>query len=302
MRRYIHFLPKTLYILVAIIGTATLTACASLSGYPNDPDNNATLDDLKTKYFGLCPEEAKYNGLDPKDPNRRAIRDDIVLSRMRAYDIEFSQFQRLLYSSGTTVTAGGDLAVLALNGLAAVTGGAAIKSGLSAASGGIVGAKGVVNKELYYQKTIPAIISQMEANRAKVKLAIFEGLKLPDDKYPLQRAESDLSDLNDAGSIPNAISNVTQTATDSKNKTQEAIKATYATSTSAEKIRAWLFPDGKVVDKNRLDALQSWLDNNTDTSLHGIPAALLATGDLSNIDLEPARLRALGDPKLNIPK
>ena len=151
------------------------------------------------------------------------MRDEIILSRIHVYDMEFSRFQRLLAGSSNVASVGSDFAVLTLNGLATVTGGTATKSALSAASGGIVGAQGNVNKDLFYQKTIPAIISQMEANRAKVKLTIFDGLKLSDNQYPLQRAESDLADLNDAGSIPAAISSVTQTATNSKNESQAAI-------------------------------------------------------------------------------
>jgi hypothetical protein len=298
MRRFAHFLPQALYILVAIIWTASLTACASLSGYPEDPDNKATLDSLQAKYFGLCSEEAEYNKLDPADPRRRAMRDEIVLSRMRAYDIEFSRFQRLLYGAGASVALGSDLAIGVLGGLGAVTGGAATKSALSAASGGIVGAQGNVNKDLYYQKTLPALIAQMEANRVKVKQAIFEGLKLPDAQYPLQRAESDLADLNDAGSIPNAISNITQSATEAKNKTHDAIKATYATSASAQRIRAWLYSGGKV-DKSHIEALKTWLDKYY-PQLHLSPAEL-AIEDQPGVTLEPTRQHAVADQTLNIP-
>lgn len=235
MRRYIHFLPQALYILLAIIWTASLTACASVGGYPQAPETDANLQALKANYFApnstcVCNyDKLRLEYIRTKLPADaellKAMRDEIVLSRVHVYDIEFSCFQRLLYGTGNTVTLGSDLAVLALSGFGAVTGGAATKSALSAASGGIVGAKGAVDKDLYYQKTLPALILQMEANRAKVKLAIFEGLKLPDAQYPLQRAESDLADLNDAGSIPNAISNITQTATEAKNETQDAIKA-----------------------------------------------------------------------------
>jgi hypothetical protein len=312
MHRYIHILVQTLYITLLIICMAGLTSCATLGGYPQDPETDDNLQALKAAYFAPNSKcECAYNELRLKYKESRlpadadalkAMRDEIVLSRVHVYDMEFSRFQRLLAGSSNVTSVGSDFAILTLNGLAAVTGGTATKSALSAASGGIVGAQGNVNKDLFYQKTIPAIISQMEANRAKVKLTIFEGLKLPDDQYPLQRTESDLADLNDAGSIPAAISSVTQAATDSKNENQDLIKATFAASTSAQKIRSWLYTGGKV-DQSRLEALQAWLDKNTDTKVQGIPAALLATGEgsVQGTDLEDVRKRALEDPTLKIP-
>jgi len=314
VRRCIHFLLKPVYILLAFIWIAALTSCASTGGYPHDPETDANLQVLEVNYFAPNSEcECKYNKLRLKYSESKlasdadllkAMRDEIVLSRIHVYDIEFSRFQRLLAGSGNAVSVGGDLAVLTLSGLAAVTGGAAAKSALSAASGGIVGAQGSINKDLYYQKTIPAIISQMEANRAKVKLAIFEGLKLSDAEYSLQRAYVDLSELNDAGSIPSAISNITQASTEMKNKAQDEIRGTYATSASARRIRAWLHPQGKM-DLNRFKALDTWAKKNYPDLNQNLPlASLLATEQASvqGYDLEAIRRSAVTDPTLNIPE
>ncbi|MFZ1991427.1 MAG: hypothetical protein WAW96_16840 [Alphaproteobacteria bacterium] len=278
---------------------AIATGCAGMQGYPKDPESGSALTALQAKYFG--PEsEARYENLKPDAPNyeelRRAMRDDIVLGRMRAYDIEFSLFQRSLNSGGNYISVGSDLTALVLNGLGATTGNAATKSALSAASGGVIGAQGVVNKDLFYQKTVPAIIAQMEANRAKVKLAIFAGLKQPDAEYALKRADSDLSDLNDAGSLPNAVSNITQQSTQQKNDTQSLIEM-YQSTTSIEtetttKLQSWLYPAGNL-DRSRFKTLQNWLTNNSDASLRNVPSAVFVSADLPDKSLEAARKRAI---------
>jgi hypothetical protein len=289
---------------MAIIIAAMVTACTAIEGFPPNPEDSATLDALRAKYFGPHSEDS----YDVSPPSiKQTIRDDIVYGRMHVYDLEFSQFQRALYGNGNIMTVGGDLTALVLNGIGATTGGAGTKAAMNAASGGIIGAQGDINKDLFYNKALPAVISQMEANREKVKLAIITGLKQSDTVYSLKRANLDLAVLNDAGSLPNAISNITQQSTDSKNAIQAQIQAlqslTYTNTDAAVKLRAWLYVNGKV-DQTHYNALQTWLNNQPEAFLksRGYPPAAFVTGDDPNHDLEPIRQRALNDPTLNISK
>ena len=135
---------------------------------------------------------------------------------MRACDIEFADFERRLYGDGNVVGLGGDLVGLVLTGLIATTGNAATKSALGAASAGVIGASAAINKDLYYQKTIPALLAQMEADRLKALAPITTGLKLSDADYPLMQAYIDLDAYKSAGSIPAAITAINQNAGDTK--------------------------------------------------------------------------------------
>jgi hypothetical protein len=108
-------------------------------------------------------------------------------------------------------------------GKATTTGNAATKAALGAASTGIIGANAAINKDLYYQKTIPALLTQMEANRLKAKLPIAQGLTQPDSKYSLLKAYIDLDAYKDAGSMPAAISSITQSAANDKQLAQNNI-------------------------------------------------------------------------------
>jgi hypothetical protein len=196
-------------------------ACVPIEGYPKDPENtDATLTALQPFFDGTAEKEyLAATG----DAARTPLRDEIILRRLRGYDIEFSNFQRQLYGQSNTVTLGSDLIGLVLGGLTATTGTATTKAALGAASTGVIGANAAINRDLYYQKTIPALITQMEANRLKAKLPMVQGIAQPDSKYPLMQAYIDLDAYKDAGSIPAAISSVTQSAANDKQAAQENV-------------------------------------------------------------------------------
>ncbi|MFI5020045.1 MAG: hypothetical protein ACHQRJ_00125 [Alphaproteobacteria bacterium] len=201
---------------------AALAACAPIRGYPDDPeDTSATLTRLMPYFDGT--EEAQYVALQNDATLRQQKRDEIVLARIRAYDIEFADFEEKLYLQGNSVSTGSDLLLLILAGLTATTGNAATKAALGAASAGVVGAQAAISKDLYYQKTIPALLEQMEANRTQAKLTIFKGLDQTDAQYPLTKAYLDLDALKAASSIPGAIAAITQQAGDAKTKAQGEI-------------------------------------------------------------------------------
>ena len=213
----------------ALVGLAVcawcglLADCAPVVGYPKDPeDTDATLVTLAPYFNGS--KEADYVNTDPTNVVlRKQKRDVIILERIHAYNIEFADFERRLYGDGNEVSLGSDLVGLVLGGLIATTGNAATKSALGAASIGVSGANTAINKDLYYQKTIPALLAQMEADRLKALAPIAAGLKLSDADYPLMQAYIDLDAYKTDGSIPGAINAVNQSAGNAKDDAQAVI-------------------------------------------------------------------------------
>jgi hypothetical protein len=221
MRCFLKFAPwRLVRVAILVCGCLpSLFACAPIQGYPLDPEiTDATLKNLGPYFNGR--EETNYiNAVG--DGGKTPIRDAVVYARIRGYDIEFSDFEKSLYSQSNGIAFGSDLVGLILGGLTATTGNAATKAALGAASVGVIGANAAINKDLYYQKTIIALMPQMEANRAGAKLPIVKGLILPDSKYNLFQAYSDLDAYKNAGSIPAAISAVTQNAENQKADAQQ---------------------------------------------------------------------------------
>jgi hypothetical protein len=187
-----------------------LAACAQIDGYPADPATDRSLPQALRDALDQTAVD-KYSALEDKE-RRAKERDRIVFARMDAYEVEFQSFKRRLWGDSNLVGAGGDLTLLTLGGLGATTGHVATASALAAASIGIVGAQTAISKDVYYQRTMPALLAQIEANRDKVKTKILTGLAKPDDQYPLGMAILDLHALQGASGIPDAVAEVTQQA------------------------------------------------------------------------------------------
>jgi hypothetical protein len=100
------------------------------------------------------------------------------------------------------------MAAVGLGAATAVVGGATSKAILGAISGGIIGAKGIMDKDIFYSKTMPALLSQMEAQRKTQLVKIRSGLQRPVDEYPLSEALIDIEEYYKAGSIPAAVQGI----------------------------------------------------------------------------------------------
>jgi hypothetical protein len=282
-----------------LLAALMLPGCAALVGYPKDPEN--TTDVLKSLKPYFDPKNEAAYSAEPDSTKRRAMRDTIVLNRVRTYDIDFAQYEKSLWSSGNSVTIGGDLVALALGGLATTVASTSAKTGYAAANTGVVGAGAAINRDLFFQRTLPALLAQMEANRARVKLKILAGIKQSDDQYSLPLADLDLGDLKSAGSMPAAVSNITQQATNDKQAAETKIDAlrtgTLSSTSTTTRLRAWVSPNGQV-DPTKMKALQDWMNADPiDADLHGIPPEVLI--DLDNPQMEADRARAIS--ALNVP-
>lgn len=211
---------------LSLASLAVLTGCSSLEGYARRPDDPAYITAKRSTYFSSNAQSSREQDyIDETDPiKRRTIRDEIVYARMDVIEFDFDNLERELNSAGNGISLGGDLAVLVANGIGATTGGKQTKATLNAISGGIVGAQGTINKDLYYQKTLPALLSQMEANRDRVKAEILAGLARPDAEYPLGAAQLDLRRLVRAGSIPASVGEITQKATADKHDAADQVQ------------------------------------------------------------------------------
>ncbi|MBV8778986.1 MAG: hypothetical protein JO258_17465, partial [Alphaproteobacteria bacterium] len=88
--------PRLFSKLVAILATigcvGFVVGCAPIRGYPDDPENtDQTLASLAPYFNGGGAEQQYTHCSDPVQCT--AKRNEIVLARMRAYDIEFADFE-----------------------------------------------------------------------------------------------------------------------------------------------------------------------------------------------------------------
>jgi hypothetical protein len=284
---------ETLSRLVVYVLLGGLGGCAEINGYPTDPENSDAILTSLEPYLDPAIDADYYKA--PAD-QRQAKRDLIVLSRMRAFNIQFDKYEKRLWAGGNTVTLGGDLTALALTGLATTVAGATAKTAFAAAATGVIGANAAINKDLYYQRTLPALIAQMEADRSKVQRVILTGLQKSDSDYSLAAAEIDLDALKKAGSMPAAIAQVTQTASADKEtqalKLEEVRSLRGSTSATTSRLKAWV-----TGNQSNYDTLQAWMQaDKVDAVLHDMPPPQFIGG--ANPTLESDRARAITDLKV----
>lgn len=250
-----------------LILTVALSACSSMRGFPDRSEEaSARLEALQRQFF--LPETdvlKSYDGITGKDA-KKAFRDKVIYGRMMAIDLQFSVFQKAIYEEGV-----GTNIVLDIMGVGVGAGGAAVTGAtssriLSALSGGISGTHTAINKNLYFDRTMPALMALMEAERQKIKTEIYRGLQLGVDDYPLGRGLVDLEHYFFAGSIPGAIASVTKTAGAKSEEAEDDLKSLtegkFKEDEASKLLRNFWKPDGQTVNQANQQKILEWLDSH----------------------------------------
>lgn len=218
-----------------------LSACSSINGFPErvDTDTTSRIASLQSKYF--LPDVDVLNVYKTTAATgKQSYRDTVIYGRLLALDLQFSVFQKALYKEGIVSNLTLDMVGL---GLGAAGGLVSENTSqiLSALSGGVAGARASINKNLYYERTLPALLALMEAKRAEKRTEIYEGLLQGVDVYPLGKALADLESYYYAGTIPGAVASLTEEAGETQmeaKEQQEALRnAAYVDISLIKKIR-----------------------------------------------------------------
>lgn len=191
---------------IALLALAT-SACATVGGSqalvraPEEYIREASTfgEQAALEHYATLPVE-----------RRAEYRDKVIAIHLSAIEARYWQFRTHLSREIKTTSLVSDGLVLGLTGIGAVANGAANE--LSAAAAAITGARASINRELYFERTLPALLSAMEANRLRVKTRILTAQQAGADQYSLARAFGDLTELALAGSLDGAIQEVTEEA------------------------------------------------------------------------------------------
>lgn len=156
----------------------------------------------------------QYN--DPVNANnpieRQRIRNDLINGRIALIDIHFNDFLQNLHEEGIGLNVFADAIVIGLGAAGALVSGGASQV-LSGATAAVVGAKESVDKNAFFDQTMPALMTKMIAQRKTVLVGIRDGLlNKTDAQYPLAQGLAELEGYYYAGTIPGAITGVVQSA------------------------------------------------------------------------------------------
>jgi hypothetical protein len=217
--------PSSLCLVPILAGLSALilSGCASFQGAPQPITPGTAVADACPRDTDITAFNAASAG--PGGSTKRQWRDTIIAGCIEQVDGRYSEFVNGLHEQSVSVNLGLDLAALALTSGAAIASKTAANA-LSAASTGVIGANAAFNKDIFYQKTLPAIVAQMVASRADAYKDIRTSEQSDETVYTLVDAQHDIRNYEFAGTIDGAIAKITaaaQQSTDASNNTVQAL-------------------------------------------------------------------------------
>lgn len=208
-------------IIFAVFCMVALSGCAAVRG------SQATSAALKSPSPISIPDALKaYSSPDPasrENMSRFDYREYVITIRMDAIDQEYDSFTDQLNAGQRGAGLGFDLLLLGLSGATALANPSSVEE-LAVATTVATGARASVDKHVFFDRAVSALVAIMDAERAEIKTAIARKRGLPVEQYSLGSAIDDLNTLRRAGKIESAVGRLTQAAQAQKAQ-QEALLA-----------------------------------------------------------------------------
>ena len=176
--------------------------------------------------------DANGNFLNPSGTARNILLNDLIL----LIDVNYNQWEKLLYDKKAGFDLGTDAVVLGLGGATALTGTTAIANVLGQITTGITGLKTAVDSDLLQKNAVPALVAKMRASRAtqltKIQVAMIEvsdhepmgPTRL--SKYSVEQGLIDLNAYYAAGTFVTALQDITAKAAEEKKAADAKIEQT----------------------------------------------------------------------------
>lgn len=185
---------------VALLGSA----CSTLEG---NPPRYAAAADVVSE-IKLTPKELA----DLVETDAKEERNAIQVRAMAVIDQRFNQFVRDLAIDRANAASAAAGTTLGASTAGAFVESVKAKSNYALFSASIVGAFGIVDKNYFFEKTVPALVAAMGAARAKVLVRIRDRQREDIDSYDGTAALGDIEDYYSAGTVLSAISEITARA------------------------------------------------------------------------------------------
>lgn len=195
-------------LLFIILFCTALTSCAVWKGgMPSSSFNTETdLGLAKNEIANFASVKTYY------DSPSLQTRNKYLSVKLLLINYEYLNYIKGLTSEEAIVHSASELLVLALDITATALSVPNSKTIASAASSLIGGSRLALDKNLFYEKSMSALVATMNANRKAVLINILTGMGASLDGYPFERALMDLNDFYLAGTLLNAVSEIQVTA------------------------------------------------------------------------------------------
>lgn len=152
------------------------------------------------------------------DEKKAAFRNRVIDHYLGEMDRHYDRFSKRLFTDGIQFALGFDTAIIGLSSAAALFESSA--DDLATVIAGFAGTQAAINKNLFFDRTVPALVVTMDAQRQKVETEILTNKALGVDRYSLEAAIRDLRRYQEAGTLLRAVTKVTETASNSKEQAE----------------------------------------------------------------------------------
>ena len=204
-------------LILLVVTTVALTGCTSIRGMQERVGET----DLG---HSICPTAKQAEAFEAEDgPSRGAYRNRVVSDCVSAIDLKYEAFKASLHGEVATSRLGTDIPAVALTTAAALAKGGATKT-LAGLAGLSLAVGATIDKDIYYQTTLPALEAAMDAKRDKVLTDVLdaENADPRGTSYSLDRAGAGLRAYQAAGNIYSAIAELNKAASDAAAEARKA--------------------------------------------------------------------------------
>lgn len=141
----------------------------------------------------------------------KLIRDRYIGTQIIGIDTRYEHFLRHVSRQfrGSNVVL--DIISFGLTSAASVTGASATRA-LSAAASGVTGSRASISRDVFYERTLSALVDEMNAARDVIKASILENMKRDITSYSLEAALIELRAYEAAPSLDGALQKLSKSA------------------------------------------------------------------------------------------
>ncbi|MFT5424361.1 MAG: hypothetical protein ACI89L_002156 [Phycisphaerales bacterium] len=166
----------------------------------------------------------QYHLVNHTDAELERLRGQIVDLATTLINLQFQEFVADFSDQRKGFDTGADLGSIALDAAATLITNSGTQSILAAVSGGLTASKIAINKNYFYEQSLPVVIAKMHAERQQVSLDLVRGSRLSVGDYPLTAALSDIARFYNAGTFEGAITSIQRDSGSQLKETQTEIR------------------------------------------------------------------------------
>jgi hypothetical protein len=199
---------------ILLAAVAPLAACASFQAHPEPVLNTALV--VNSANIDIRDALIRFESSDAalrQNLTPQAYRNVIIGTYLIASDLRYREFRRRLAAEARGSSLLLDIGILGLSGGASIAA-QSTANALAAGAAGLTGTRAAVSRDVYFDRTLPAMIGVMDAERTRIRTLIAIGLGKSAEDYPLVIALGDVSAYESAASLDAAIEILTREAAD----------------------------------------------------------------------------------------